>query len=1619
MGSDYDITLTAGVELKDAKASMNSFAKTVQASLAKSVDGVDSIGKALNSVQTEIKKTSTELDKVVNDTKKDVDKLNDTKIGSELSKKAQSDIAEYQEKLKTTTKRAEELKAQMEAMGKTKTIVSPEWEKQSENVKALEQQYVKLEEKRADYIKTQKEMGKDMNDIKEMKGYKKIEADMTRMTEKFVEADDALKNLNKTVEIPVSGTAEYKALAEELKSVEQEAKLAKGAIERIKVNMAEDTLGKAVEPSKKIKSAIESLNKLEVKIGTKDFDRQAERVRQKIAEIELENKQLENMQVPTEKYSELEKRVESAGKKFDSLEKKAQDYIAVQQALGFDIVEIKGQTAFQKIQAAEEAASNTLIQYKTQLADIVASNEHMMAGKDTEQYKQNIEAVAQLQSRFNELQSQNDMAKSASATAQGLDAEGKSAESAGESIKSLADSKAKATKNNGELSDSASRTTAILSKAGNTLKKIFAGIGKGLLKGITAPFKKLRSNSKGVFGEMANNAKISFLKILKYAFGIRSIYALFRRLRNYTKEAFDAMASSVPQVRSELNSLKVSLTQARNSLATAFQPIFSYIVPALNALCSALVAAMNTLANFFATFTGQKFIYKATKANDALAKSIGGAGGAAKDAAEDIAEYDKLIIINKDKADGGGGGGGGADANAGAFEKSPAEPNAFAEMIKEAWKKSDFTEVGYYIGEKLKGALDGINWDGIKESARRIAKDVATLIDGFFSVPGLFASIGKTVGEGINTAIEGAYTFVNEMTIRGTWAKIGKQLGEGVNAFFTTTELRKLGQTIAGAINGAVTTVHEFIKTTDFKMIADSIADGINGFLKDIDTAEIARTIHDAIQSALDFFNTLLTETDFEEVGKKIGDFLANLDLLSFVDDIAKLIWNLIKAAFEALIGLFESAPLEASLIAAFAILKFTGLGSFVAGQIKSALVTSITTGTLGTSVGNALAGLFKVGGVIFVALTTAIIGWNIGKWIYDYFSDEIDAAVDWIHDKITVKDSPKLEGLKEKAQRLADNKDAIRDGLTLPLEQARNEARKLGLEGPEKLQYINDAIGGIDNAINGVLDTMGVTNEQTRRMMREQLEQILANQYGIEDIGGAFEYAGESASDYKGKVDKASKGAEKSITKSGKKIEGNMKSVNDTYVEQTNNMDKETEKTSEKMGKDFEKTFKGVALGGTALGTNMRGTFNGIKSNAVSNSALIASQFTQTFGNIKTDSNNASIQLSSNFSSAFSNIQRSSNTTRGTIVSDFTTEQQEAGTKSSKIESLFQGAYNAVNTYSNNSKNNTVSNYLTMQNEASNKSSNIKTYFSNSASNITTAFSNMKNSVVGYFGSGNSNMQGAASTSANNIRDAFAKSGTGATAKIAQAFSDMKTKIVGYLTGIGKGTMSGEAVQAAVNMEYYLGNAATNTTNNWLNCKNNIINALNDPNLGWTASNLANTLTNTLGTNGAAGNISGAFAGAWQSIQQTFSSGFIDGNITSNVTSGMTGAINQLIDRLNESLGDAEGKVNNALANINAAAGNKGKAPRVNFPKIDRLAQGAVIPPNKEFLAILGDQKRGTNIETPLDTMLQAFKMALQEEGSSNKQPIVLQLDGRTVAQVVWSEDEKRYKQTGRARFA
>ena len=84
----------------------------------------------------------------------------------------------------------------------------------------------------------------------------------------------------------------------------------------------------------------------------------------------------------------------------------------------------------------------------------------------------------------------------------------------------------------------------------------------------------------------------------------------------------------------------------------------------------------------------------------------------------------------------------------------------------------------------------------------------------------------------------------------------------------------------------------------------------------------------------------------------------------------------------------------------------------------------------------------------------------------------------------------------------------------------------------------------------------------------------------------------------------------------------------------------------------------------------------------------------------------------------------------------------------------------------------------------------------------------------------------------------------------------------------------------------------------------------------------------------------------------------------------------------------------------------------------IPRLAQGTVVPPNREFLAVLGDNKQETEVVSPLSTMKQAVLEALREAGGigNGTVTVVVNLDGREVARNTVKHINRMTDQAGRS---
>lgn len=129
-------------------------------------------------------------------------------------------------------------------------------------------------------------------------------------------------------------------------------------------------------------------------------------------------------------------------------------------------------------------------------------------------------------------------------------------------------------------------------------------------------------------------------------------------------------------------------------------------------------------------------------------------------------------------------------------------------------------------------------------------------------------------------------------------------------------------------------------------------------------------------------------------------------------------------------------------------------------------------------------------------------------------------------------------------------------------------------------------------------------------------------------------------------------------------------------------------------------------------------------------------------------------------------------------------------------------------------------------------------------------------------------------------------------------------------------------------------------------------------------------------------------------------------------------GAVNLVIDLLNALLRAVNFAVNCVASGVEKLGftvpdwvpGIGGKEFRPHLPRmpeyqIPKLAQGAVLPANRPFLAVVGDQKNGTNIEAPLDTIKEALMEALQQMQPQSLRvsaPIEVQLDGEVLYRAV-----------------
>lgn len=163
---------------------------------------------------------------------------------------------------------------------------------------------------------------------------------------------------------------------------------------------------------------------------------------------------------------------------------------------------------------------------------------------------------------------------------------------------------------------------------------------------------KLNKSLKGT-EKASRGARIGLGRMLATSILFSTVFRAISAVTGGLKEGMDNLAQYSDDTNKALSILMSSMTQLKNSFATAFSPLVEYAAPALAQFINLLSQAVTWTAQLLAALTGKDTFVKAVKVQQDYADSLDKTKDETKDVAKEtekaIAPFDKLIQITTRK----------------------------------------------------------------------------------------------------------------------------------------------------------------------------------------------------------------------------------------------------------------------------------------------------------------------------------------------------------------------------------------------------------------------------------------------------------------------------------------------------------------------------------------------------------------------------------------------------------------------------------------------------------------------------------------------------------------------------------------------------------------------------------------------------------------------------------------------------------------------------------------------------------------------------------------------------------------------------------------------------------
>lgn len=706
--------------------------------------------------------------------------------------------------------------------------------------------------------------------------YKKALKEALSETEKTTKA---INQATEAVKSPLKGITSDPSLGK-LKQVQNVLKQIKASIgDKIKDFQVDSGIKTYTDEYKALQAdvdraekALERLNQKQRDLKAEGADRQlsekyqklsaaAEKAEKTLAALQARQKALEASgkgAKPTEGYASLAKQMEAAKSRLSGLEDTQSNWksmglpdSAVPKSFQEEVRE--AEQAIRHLQARMEALQKEGGAFN-------ATKEMQNLSRQIQKAKEELERYQQLQRQMErsgqsigssewqklqvELSRVQQRADSARRAMQKLKASGKGLQFAG--LRNAA----------AGISDKFRGMKSVFEKVGPAIKKT-SGLFGALIQKFASGIPGVRRLTNSLNGMGSSGHRLGgILGTLGMTAKFMLASFLIRGALEGAKQGMQNLAQYSSATNASLSMLMSSLTQLKNSLATAFAPILNVVAPILNVLIQKISQAVTAAGMLIARLTGQSTFIRAKKVQQDYAASLDKQTSSADKADAANRKLQRTLLgfdeINKlddhsdaaSSADTPGSSDIGGISPGDMFEEVsiPQQIQDFAQKIKDAWAAADFTEIGAIVGNKLNAALASIPWDQIKETTARIAKSIATFLNGFIEATD-WHLVGATLAEGFNTAFIFLGTFVENFH----WASLGQAIADGINGIASTVDWAYVGQTLSNGAKGLLEMLITAVQRIDWWQLGESV----RTFLMNIDWAGIVRGLFELLGSLL------------------------------------------------------------------------------------------------------------------------------------------------------------------------------------------------------------------------------------------------------------------------------------------------------------------------------------------------------------------------------------------------------------------------------------------------------------------------------------------------------------------------------------------------------------------------------------------------------------------------------------------------------------------------------------------------------------------------------------------------------------------------------------------------